>query len=171
MRVGGAAYTHVIGPACEVSGPRASHRAHARGVGPTCAVRSAGNLRASVNCAPDTECPYPANRSPARRACGGIHTPTTKQPPSMLIFPHQKAEKSLQNQHVLSILQVGSHQLQYRLFRTSKPISRHTTNTFCPLTPQTRTDPGTRTRAGGTGTHEAPGFQWNPGAGSGDGGI
>ena len=42
----------------------------------------------------------------------------------MWIFPHQQAEKSLQNQHVLSILQVGSHQLQYRFFRTKKPKSR-----------------------------------------------
>ena len=44
------------------------------------------------------------------------------------------AEKSLQNQHVLSILQVGSHHLQHQLFRTNKPKSRHKTNTFCPLT-------------------------------------
>ncbi len=52
----------------------------------------------------------------------------------MWIFLHQQAEKSLQNQHVLSILQVGSHQLQYRFIRTSKPKSRYKTNTFCPLT-------------------------------------
>ena len=38
------------------------------------------------------------------------------------------------NQHVLSILQVGSHQLQYRFFRTNKPKSRHKTNMFCPTT-------------------------------------
>ena len=53
----------------------------------------------------------------------------------MWIFPHQQAEKSLQNQHVLSILQVGSHQLQYRFFRTKKRKSHHKTNTFCPITP------------------------------------
>ena len=52
----------------------------------------------------------------------------------MWLFPYQQAEKSLQNQHVLSILQVGCHQLQYRFFRTNKPKSRHKTNTFCPLT-------------------------------------
>ena len=52
----------------------------------------------------------------------------------MWIFPHQQAEKSLQNQHVLSILQVGSHQLQYRFFRTKKRKSHHKTNTFCPIT-------------------------------------
>ena len=57
----------------------------------------------------------------------------------MWLFPHQQAEKSLQNQHVLSILQVGSHQLQYRFFRTNKPKSRHKTNTFCPLTPKSQT--------------------------------
>ena len=38
------------------------------------------------------------------------------------------------DQHVLSILQVGSHQLQYRLSRTNTPKSRHKTNMFCPLT-------------------------------------
>ena len=52
----------------------------------------------------------------------------------MWLFPHQQAEKSPQNQHVLSILQVGSHQLQYRFFRTNKPKSRYKTNTFCPIT-------------------------------------
>ena len=52
----------------------------------------------------------------------------------MLIFPHQQAEKSPQNQHDLPILHVDSNQLQYRFFRTSKPKSRHKTNTFCPLT-------------------------------------
>ena len=79
--------------------------------------------------------PIPGHHSPARRACGGIHTPTMKQPPSMWIFPHQQAETPLQNQHDLSILQVGSHQLQYRFFRTKKPKSHHKTNTFCPITP------------------------------------
>ena len=52
----------------------------------------------------------------------------------MWLFPHQQAEKSLQNQHVLSILQVGSHQLQYRFFRTSKPKSHPSSNTRCPIT-------------------------------------
>ena len=56
------------------------------------------------------------------------------QPTKTPTFPHQQAEKSLQNQHVLSILQVGCHQLQYRFFRTNKPKSRHKTNTFRPLT-------------------------------------
>ena len=52
----------------------------------------------------------------------------------MWLFPHQQAEKSPQNQHVFSILQVGSHQLQYRFFRTNKPKSHHKTNTICPIT-------------------------------------
>ena len=85
-------------------------------------------------CAPEAECPHQATRSPTRRAFGGIHTPTMKQPTSMWLFPHQQAEKSPQNQHVLSILQVGCHQLQYRFFRTNKPKSRNKTNTLCPLT-------------------------------------
>ena len=63
-------------------------------------------------------------------------TPGTRQarPTKIVTFPRDKAEKSPQNQHVLSILQVGSHQLQYRFFRTKKPKSHHKTNTFCPLT-------------------------------------
>ena len=59
-----------------------------------------------LNCTPEPERPYRATRWPTRSttrwAFGGIHNPTMKQPPSMLIFPHQQAEKSPQNQHVLS---------------------------------------------------------------------
>ena len=66
----------------------------------------------------------------------GAHTTARPHAPTKTpTFPHQQAEKSLQNQHVLSILQVGSHQLQYRFFRINNPKSRHKTNTFCPLTP------------------------------------
>ena len=114
---------------------------------------------------PQTTCP-----SPTVTDQGTTHRHAMKQAPPTPIIPHQQAENSPHNQHVVSILQVGSHHLQYRFFRTKKPKSHHKTNTFCSIT-QTRTDPGARTRAGGTGTHEAPGFQWNPGAGSGDGGI
>ena len=64
-----------------------------------------------------------------------VHPHSWSQPTKTPTFPHQQAEKSLQNQHVLSILQVGSHQLQYRFFRINNPKSRHQTNTFCPLTP------------------------------------
>ena len=59
-----------------------------------------------LNCTPEPERPYRATRSPTRSttrwAFGGIHNPTMKQPPSMLIFPQQQAEKLPQNQHVLS---------------------------------------------------------------------
>ena len=41
MHVGGAAHTHIIGPTCDLSGPRANHRAHVRVIGPTCAARGA----------------------------------------------------------------------------------------------------------------------------------
>ena len=69
----------------------------------------------------------------------GAHTTARPHAPTKTpTFPHQQAEKSLQNQHVLSILQVGSHQLQYRFFRINNPKSRHKTNTFCPLTPTAR---------------------------------
>ena len=50
---------------------------------------------------------------------GATHVPTMKQPTSIPIFPHQQAEKSLHNQHDLSILQVDSNQLQYRFFGLS----------------------------------------------------
>ena len=85
-------------------------------------------------CAPDAECPYLVITRPHAGHLGVFIPPTMKQPTSMWIFPHQQAEKSLQNQHVLSILQVGSHQLQYRFFRTKKRKSHHKTNTFCPIT-------------------------------------
>ena len=89
------AQVRVIGPTCDLSGPRALSGAHAPSI-PIC------------------------------------ESPTMKQPPSMLFFPHQQAETSPQNQHDLSILQVDSHHLQHQLFRTSKPKRRHKTNTFCP---------------------------------------
>ena len=86
-------------------------------------------------CAPEAECPYLVITCPHAGHLGVFIPPTMKQPTSMWIFPHQQAKKSLQNQHVLSILQVGSHQLQYRFFRTKKPKSHHKTNTFCPIAP------------------------------------
>ena len=90
--------------------PHAYHRAQVQVVGPACARG-----------------PYTGHDA--------VFTGTRQtQPTKIVTFPRNKAEKSLQNQHVLSILQVGSHQLQYRFFRTNKPKSRHKTNTFCPLT-------------------------------------
>ena len=56
----------------------------------------------------------PKSRPSSNTQCPII--PKLAQPTRIPTFPHQKAEKSLQNQHVLSILQVGSHQLQYRFF-------------------------------------------------------
>ena len=85
-------------------------------------------------CAPEAECPYLVIVRPHAGHLGVFIPPTMKQSTSMWLFPYQQAEKSLQNQHVLSILQVGSHQLQYRFFRINNPKSRHKTNTFCPLT-------------------------------------
>ena len=58
---------------------------------------------------------------------GTRHTRPTKTP----AFPHQQAENSPQNQHVLSILIVGPNQLKHRLSRTSKPETSYTTTTFC----------------------------------------
>ena len=71
-------------------------------------------------------------------ANGARTTARPHAPTKIPAFPYQQAERSLQNQHVLSILQVGSHQLQYRFFRINNPKSRHKTNTFCPLTPTAR---------------------------------
>ena len=58
-----------------------------------------------------------------------VHPPSWLPPPSIPTFSHQQAEKFPQNQHVLSILQVGSHQLQHRLFHTSTTKSQHSSNT------------------------------------------
>ena len=58
-------------------------------------------------------------------------------PPTTATFPRNKAKKSPCYQHDLSILQVGSHQLQHQLSRINKPKSHHKTNTFCPVTRKT----------------------------------
>ena len=79
------------------------------------------------------DCPAPASRQVTTQPTRSVHPSRWLPPTSIPIFPYQKAEKSPQNQHVLSILHVGSHQLQYRFFRTKKPKSHHKTNTFCPL--------------------------------------
>ena len=50
-------------------------------------------------------------------------------------FPAPASRKVTINQHVLSILHVGSHHLQHRLSHATKPKNYHKTNTFCPLTP------------------------------------
>ena len=47
-------------------------------------------------------------RPPTRRAFGGIHAPTMKQPPSMLIVTRQHTGKSLRNQHAMSFNQQKS---------------------------------------------------------------
>jgi len=78
---------------------------------------------------PEAECPYLVIVRPHAGHVGGIHTPTMKQPTSMWLFPHQQAEKSLQNQHVLSILIVGLNQLKHRLSRTNTPKSHPSSNT------------------------------------------
>ena len=62
------------------------------------------------------------------------------RPPTTATFPRNTAAKSPPQQRDMSILQVGSHHLQYRFFRTSKLKSLHKTNTFYPLT-QTFTHP------------------------------
>ena len=78
---------------------------------------------------PEAEYPHLATRSPAHQGRGSIHTPTMKQPTSMVIFPHQQAEKPLHNQHHLSILIVGLNQLKHRLSRTNTPKSHPSSNT------------------------------------------
>ena len=64
------------------------------------ARRGAQAASTPANCTPEPEYPNQATRSPTHRACGGIHNPTTKQPPSMLIFDNQQTEKSPRNQRV-----------------------------------------------------------------------
>lgn len=78
------------------------------------------------------DCPAPASRHVTTQPTRCVHPSSWLPPPSIPIFPYQKAEKSPQNQHVVSILHVGAHHLQYRFFRTNKPKSHHTTNTLYP---------------------------------------
>ena len=65
--------------------------------------------------------------TPQPAPIGGARAPVPPTPPSTMPATNP-------DQHVLSILQVGSHQLQYRLSRTNTPKSRHKTNMFCPTT-------------------------------------
>ena len=74
-----------------------------------CAARNAGSEHASANYPPEPGCPHQATRSPTRREFGGIHTPTMKQPLSMLIFPHQQAEKLPFQQHAVSYNPIFPH--------------------------------------------------------------
>ncbi len=86
LEYGRAAQASFSGPTCALAGPRARRGAQAAST--------------PANCTPEPEYPNQATRSPTHRACGGIHNPTTKQPPSMLIFDNQQTEKSPRNQRV-----------------------------------------------------------------------
>ena len=57
------------------------------------------------------------------------------QPTKIVTFPRNKAKKSPQNQHVLSILIVGPNQLKHRLSTTTKPKSHAPSNTKYPIIP------------------------------------
>ena len=131
-------------PHCHLSGPAAQERVTTTSKGAHRPTRAQSGARAQnhgVN----------VQTLPTRR---GEQMP----PPSIPIFPHQKAkksryqqhavsynpynpsfprdkaEKSRSQQHDLSILIVGPNQLKYRLPRTRKPKSRATSNTQCPIT-------------------------------------
>ena len=76
--------------------------------------------------------PAPASWKRATQPPLFAYPPRWRSPPSTATFPRQQANKSLHDQHVVSILHVGAHRLQQRLSRASKPTSRYTTITFCP---------------------------------------
>ena len=79
--------------------------------------------------------PFTRSRGSHTQARDAVFTGTRQtRPTKRVTFPRQKAKKSPFQQHVLSILIVGSNQLKHRLSRTRKPKSRHKTNTFCPIT-------------------------------------
>ena len=63
------------------------------------------------------------------------------RPTKIVTFPRDKAEKSPFQQHDLSILIVGPNQLKYRLSGTRKPKSHPSSNTQCPITPESRKEP------------------------------
>ena len=87
-------------------------------------------------CAPcHPAAPAAALPAPARTpGMWGYSYPHDERTTFNVDFPAPARRKVATNQHVFSIFQVGSHQLQYRFFRTNKPEGRYKTNTFCSLT-------------------------------------
>ena len=94
-------------------------------------------------CAPCAPChpaaPAAALPAPARTpGMWGYSYPHDKTTTFNVDSPAPARRKLATKPTRFSIFQVGSHQLQYRFFRTSTPKSRHKTNTICPLTPAFR---------------------------------
>ena len=103
--------------------PRTEQTAHVRNSGFTCGTRwNPGHCR--------TQPIHDGSWGSHAQARDAAFTGTRQtRPPTTATFPRNKAKKSPCEQHVLSILQVGSHHLQHQLFPTNKPKSHHKTNT------------------------------------------
>ena len=108
--------------------PRTEQTAHVRNSGFTCGTRwNPGHCR--------TQPIHDGSRDSHTQARDAAFTGTRQtRPPTTATFPRRTADKSPPQQHDLSILQVGSHQLQHQLSRINKPKSHHKTNTICPVT-------------------------------------
>ena len=108
MHVGGATHTHTIGPTCDLSGPRANQRAHVRVIGPRCALMGSRIgpvgmfLPHDETTTLNTDVSVPAHRKIAIKPTRFVRPHSWCQPTKTTTFPHQKAEKSPQNQHILS---------------------------------------------------------------------
>ena len=112
-----------------------THRAQVRVLGPTCDLSG--------------PCALSGAHAPSIPIC---ESPTMKQPPSMLFFPHQQAEKSPLQQHVVSNNPKSHHKTNTICPSTPFcPLTRKSpqTNAFCPLTPENTKTPALLSKRGG----------------------
>ena len=86
--------------------PHVRHRWYASGPAPDRTSGTGGTPRAwrmaTQDSSPFTvDCPAPASRQVTTQPTRCVHPSRWRPPPSIPMFPHQQAENSLQNQHVL----------------------------------------------------------------------
>ena len=116
---------HLPGSGHHPSGPGAGSRSHVRLVGPTCTVRCPRAEHSDMRIPHDETTtfnvvfPAPASRKVTTKPTRFVHPHSWFQPTKTPTFPHQHAEKSPLQQHVVS----------------NNPKSHHKTNTICPSTP------------------------------------
>ena len=99
---------HLPGSGHHPSGPGAGYRSHVRLVGPTCTVRCPRAEHSDMRIPHDETTnfnvafPAPASQKVATKPTRFIHPSSWLPPTSIPIFPHQQAEKSPFQQHVVS---------------------------------------------------------------------
>ena len=116
--MGGAAHAHVIGSTCESAGPRARRGTKAASTPrQTAPLKLSAHTWSSFAHTPgiwgysyshdetttfNVDFPAPTSRKVTTKPTRFVHPSSWLPPPSIPTFPHQQAEKSPQNQHVLS---------------------------------------------------------------------